>query len=181
MKHHGVMERPPVDERTEDQILEDMIAAEGSQEEVSVMPEPELEHPADLPEPEPELEPAVTVVASGTENLAALIQSLQDEIAKLKTAPKNQVPGKPGDKVYIRIGEFSGKAPRQQQNLAAILTFEMPLGEKFTESQVFEILNKHVESYESLRTSLQDVTYLFRYYRGLKPTGFTSRDFLRVT
>ncbi len=115
----------------------------------------------------------------------ALIAKLQAELDALKKAPKNQVAGTPGNRSYTRIAAVlntEGKIPQQQADLAKILTKRMPIGEKFTEAQVFAFLNEDKPEFPSLVNSRQDVTYLFRYYRGLKPSGkhagFVARKFL---
>jgi hypothetical protein len=101
--------------------------------------------------------------------------------------PKNHVMGKAKGGSYIRLTNGllgGGKIPQQQADLAAILVANMPLGEPVSEERVFGILVENKDKYLSLRQSKQHVTYLFRYYRGLKAqaphAGFVARGFLRA-
>ncbi len=121
-------------------------------------------------------------------DLEAEFKKLQAELAELKTKPvsKNHKAGIPKNTSYERLGPLSmaGKVPQQQRDIATILEGKMLLGEKFTEAEVFAMLNEGMDAYPSLKNSKQDVTYLFRYYRGLKAdaphAGFIARDFLRA-
>lgn len=132
--------------------------------------------------------PAPTVQEPTTnDQLLAAMKLLQEQIIKLRKAPKNQVAGTPGNKTYARKGNLNteGKIPQQQADLSKILVNNMAVGEKFTEAQVFAFLQKDYSDYPSLLNSKQDVTYLFKYYRGLKRdgkhAGFVARDFLTVS
>lgn len=146
----------------------DEIVEEAKQEEVSQVPESEVPAPPT------------------NEQLLALVKDLQRQIEDARKAPKNQVPGKAGNSTYMRKGpmSFEGKVPQQQADLAKILTNRMPTGETFSEAQVFGFLQEDYLEFPSLANSRQDVTYLFRYYRGLKKegkhAGFVARDFLVV-
>lgn len=132
----------------------------------------------------PVAETATQVVEPTLEQKFALLQA---ELTALKSVvPKNHKPGIPKATKYVRLGALDtfGKVPQQQRDIAAILEKEMPVGEEFTEAQVFEIVTKRAVDFASLRGSKQDPTYIFRYYRGLKNdgthSGFVGRKFLRA-
>jgi hypothetical protein len=103
-------------------------------------------------------------------------------------AKKNQTPGKPSTtRKYVLLEKSLaswGKVPQQQQDLAQILSANMEIKEEKTEAEVFEILQKNYSNFPSLAKSVQDPTYLFKYYRGLKKdgkhAGFVARNFLQV-
>jgi len=90
---------------------------------------------------------------------------------------------KPTSKV-VRLGELrmDGKVPQQQLDLAKILTAGMEVDKEYSEDHVLKIMEAGRDGYKSLRESKQPVTYLFRYYRGLKAdgthAGFVARDFI---
>ena len=118
-----------------------------------------------------------------------LLAELQAELAELREAPpKNQRPGVAGERnVYVRLGELKtyGRVPQQQADIAKILTSEMVLNQQYSEAEVFNFLINGCGEFRSLYTSKQDVTYLFKYYRGLnkkdgKHEGFVKRGFLQV-
>jgi hypothetical protein len=148
-------------------------------------PEIDLQDLEDEIDPEVDQTPAEEPVVLAKQDPMVLIAELQKQLDDLKKAPKNQVAGTPGNRSYVREGVLNteGKVPQQQADLAKILTNRMPVGEKFTEAQVFGFLNADKGDYPSLVNSRQDVTYLFRYYRGLKPSGkhagFVARGFLK--
>ena len=135
------------------------------------------------------------------EKVLAEVARLQAELEALKkddVAPstksngggnvkKNHKPGKADpDRKYVRLGEFKswGKVPQQQADLAAIMSESMDVGSEWTEEELFDLVATGAKEYASLRTSKQDPTYLFRYYRGLKNdgkhAGFIARNFLRM-
>jgi hypothetical protein len=103
---------------------------------------------------------------------------------KLAEARDKRRAFKPTSKVYVRLGELrmDGKVSQQQLDLAKILTAGMEVDKKYSEDQVFKILEAGRGGYKSLRESRQPVTDLFRYYRGLKAegthAGFVARDFI---
>ena len=116
--------------------------------------------------------------------MAAEIESLKAE----KSAPKNQVAGKIGNGKYILLTKVFptwGNTPQQQKDLAAILSNFMEVGKEYTEAEVFAQLESEYVKYNSLASAKQHVTYLFRYYRGLKNdgkyAGFVARNYLRHT
>ena len=127
-----------------------------------------------------------------------LITALQEELRQLReqnvskvkevsNLKKNQKPGKPSaTRKYVRLGTLKvwGNVPQQQADIAQILIRCMEVGKEYSEAEVFNFLVDNCGDYVKLRTSVQDVTYLFRYYRGLKNDGkhasFVARDFLRV-
>lgn len=118
--------------------------------------------------------------------LKARLASLQAAAAP-SAAKKNQRTGKPNATAkYVRLGVFNAKGtvPQQQSDIARILSESMEIGKEYTEAEVFEFVTSKRNDYASLRKSVQDSTYLFRYYRGLKDdgkyAGFVARDFLRV-
>lgn len=100
---------------------------------------------------------------------------------------KNQKPGKADpNRKYVLLSKKMkewGNIPQQQADLADLLSKNMEVGKEYTEPEVFNILIDGAGEYQSLYKSVQDVTYLFRYYRGLKNDGkrgsFVARDFLR--
>ncbi len=121
-------------------------------------------------------------------NLEEEFKKLQAELAELKTKPvaKNHKAGIPKATKYVRLGALKtfGKVPQQQADIAAILTAKMPVGQEFTEAEVFAFVTEEAGNYPQLRNSKQHPTYLFRYYRGLKNdaphAGFIAREFLRA-
>ncbi len=138
-----------------------------------------------------------------------LIAELQKELAELRKAQegtgpmtvvmrkedkvgsslkKNQKPGKPSaTRRYVFLTDKLstwGKVPQQQADIAEILTKAFEVGKEYTEAEVFAALIDGAGDYPSITRSVQDVTYLFRYYRGLKSTAthgsYISRNFLRM-
>lgn len=183
-------------ETEEDLELAELEAAtrpEGDQTPETVVEEPEVEVDPEITDAEnshgQDADPPVSETQEPTTNdqLLAAMKLLQEQIIELRKAPKNQVAGTPGNKTYARKGNLNteGKIPQQQADLSKILVNNMPVGEKFTEAQVFAFLQKDYSDYPSLLNSKQDVTYLFKYYRGLKRdgkhAGFVARDFLTVS
>ena len=145
----------------------------------------EIDPEIDQQDLEDELNPLVDPTESEKPDPMVLIAELQAQLDALKKAPKNQQPGKPGNRSYVRQGplSFEGKVPQQQADLAKILTDKMPVGETFTEAQVFGFLEAGKSEFPSLMNSVQDSSYLFRYYRGLKKSGahagFIARGFMK--
>lgn len=111
----------------------------------------------------------------------------ESEVTATLEVAKNKRPGNPKEgRKYVRLGSLAtyGKVPQQQMDIARILTENMEVGKEYTEAEVFNFLVDGCGEYNSLYTSKQDVTYLFRYYRGLnlkdgKHYGFIKRGFLR--
>lgn len=99
---------------------------------------------------------------------------------------KNQATSKPKEgRKYVLLSktlESWGKVPQQQRDIADLLSKHMDLKVEYTEKQVFDMLIDHAGDYPSLSTSVQDPTYLFRYYRGLKKDakygGYVARNFI---
>lgn len=149
--------------------------------EVETLDEPQDEPGSAEPEAEPEVaEPVAQVPVALDAKTLELVQSLQARIAELEKAPKNKVESKPATgKVYERLGEFVGKAPQQQRDLADIIAKNFPIGKPFSETELYAALELHQGEYYKLATSVQHVTYLFRYYRGIKDGGFIARGFLK--
>jgi hypothetical protein len=131
-----------------------------------------------------------TQVAETVDNAVLMekIADLQKQMAQLKAAPKNQRPGVAKDKnhykLLTKVLEPWGNVPQQQKDIAKILAGSMELGREYTESEVFAFLVDGAGEFPSITRSKQDVTYLFRYYRGLKKdakyAGFVARNFLAV-
>jgi|SRR5665213_906928 len=132
----------------------------------------------------------VAEVRELVDNAAVLqkIAELTAELEKMKLQPKNQKPGVAGTKnrykLLTRVLEGWGKVPQQQKDVAAILAGSMELGREYTEAEVFAMLIDGAGEFPSLTRSKQDVTYVFRYYRGLKKDakygGLVARNFLAV-
>lgn len=121
-------------------------------------------------------------------NVAAVVAKMNEAVEEngVTTMKKNQVYQKPMAVKYVRVEAFKrvGTIPAQQSALAAILDAQMVVGEEYTEEQVFEFLMNGRGAYHALAASKQSVTYLLRYYRGLrsdgKRAGFIARGYLRV-
>jgi hypothetical protein len=99
---------------------------------------------------------------------------------------KNRVAAKPdANRKYVRIADLdtTGKIPRQQADLAKILTESMDIGKEWSEAEVFSLVEESASEYPSLANSKQAPSYLFRYYRSLKADGkrggFIARGFLQ--
>lgn len=131
-----------------------------------------------------------------TQKIAELMAQLQQltaaaTAAKVKevndSVKKNHKPGKPAaGRKYILLTdklEMWGRVPRQQEDIAKILVRSMEVGKEYEESEVFNSLIDQCGEFPSLCNSKQDVTYLFKYYRGLKKddkhAGFFGRNFLK--
>jgi hypothetical protein len=121
---------------------------------------------------------------------AQLAAQLKAPLAALKAVPvaaKNKVRSEVhAARSYSLLTETLapfGKVPQQQKDLAELMAACFPVGEEFTEAELFSALEKLSFQYPSLANSKQHVTYLFRYYRGLKNdgrhAGFVARGFLR--
>ena len=130
-------------------------------------------------------EAVLAKVAKLTAQLEALKAEEAAQTSDNKVA-KNKRPGKAAeDRKYVRLGtlETWGKVPQQQYDIAKILTATMEVGKEYTEAEVFGFLVDGAEKYNSITRSVQDPTYLFRYYRGLKNDGkhggFVARGFLK--
>jgi hypothetical protein len=113
--------------------------------------------------------------------------TVKEEVKVDSNLKKNQKPGKASaSRKYVVAGPMLGwgKVPQQQADIAALLLKNMEVGKEYTEQEVFNFLIDGSGDYPSLFKSTQDVTYLFRYYRGLKNNGkhagFIARDFLRM-
>lgn len=145
-------------------------------------------------------EPPVQDSANGDEvdmeQAMKLLETIQKKLDELKAAEakvavkgtkKNQRPGKPtaGRKYILLSNKLAawGKVPQQQLDLAQILVSGMEVGKEYSEAEVFDMLVEGAGDHKSLYGAVQDVTYLFRYYRGLKNdgkhAGFIPRNFLR--
>ena len=116
------------------------------------------------------------------------LEELQRRLTELKNpAKKNHKPGKPaaGRKYVLLTNKLAdwGKVPQQQRDLAAILAGAMKVGQEYSEAEVFDAVIDGAGDYQSIGNAVQDPTYLFRYYRGLKNdgkhAGFIARNFIR--
>lgn len=120
-------------------------------------------------------------------NLQKQIEELKNAQAAASTVKKNQKPSQVHvGRKYVILAEALptwGKVPQQQADIAAILNSVFEVGVEYTEEEVFTALSTYAMEYNSLATSKQDVTYLFRYYRGLAAkgnhAGFIARNWLR--
>jgi hypothetical protein len=127
--------------------------------------------------------------------LQAELEALKKGDVTLSTKPnggsnvkKNQKPGKANaSRKYVLLDKELkswGKVPQQQADIAKLLGVNMEVGKEYTEAEVFDMLMEKSAEYNSLLSSKQDPTYLFRWYRGLKNdgkhAGFIARGFLRM-
>jgi hypothetical protein len=125
-------------------------------------------------------------------DLLATLAELTAQLEELKTkgakVQKNHVAGKPaaGRKYVLLAKEMKmfGKVPRQQAELAHILATNLEVLKEYSEDEVFNLVTTKAPGYPSIARSVQDPTYLFKYYRNLKNdgkhAGFVARNFLRV-
>jgi hypothetical protein len=125
------------------------------------------------------------------EVLVGLIAELTKELAAIKGGntgmKKNHKVGKPvAGRKYVLLTntlEKWGKVPQQQSDIATLLTKSFKVGEEFTEAEAFDALVDNSGDYVSMTKSVQDPTYLFKYYRGLKNdgkyAGFVARNFIK--
>lgn len=77
-----------------------------------------------------------------------------------------------------------GRVPQQQADMASIIASRFEVGVPFKEWDLFQALEEDKHLYPSLEHSCQDVSYLFRYYRGLSckrssHAGYLMRNFIR--
>jgi hypothetical protein len=122
------------------------------------------------------------------EELKKQLADLMKEEVPMEKAKKNQKPGKPqaGRKYVLLTNTLKswGNVPDQQRDLAKVLANNLEVGKEYTEAEVFDVVNEQAPLYPSIAESVQDPTYIFRYYRGLKNdgkhAGFVGRDFFRV-
>jgi hypothetical protein len=130
-------------------------------------------------------------VQKGDTMVEEKVAELKAELERLKRedkVKKNQKPGKPDpNKKYILLSKELkswGKVPKQQAEIAQLLGQLLTVGQEYTEAEVFAALEDYACEFPSITNSVQDPTYLFRYYRGLKNdgkhAGFVARDFIRV-
>jgi hypothetical protein len=122
---------------------------------------------------------------------AKVMAQLAETVAKLQAltsmTAKNKVPGKPRAGVkYVLLSKTLnnfGKVPQQQADIAKVLSENLEVGEPISEAELFDLVTREGGKYPSIQKSVQDPTYLFKYYRGLKHegnhAGFVARGFLR--
>lgn len=125
------------------------------------------------------------------EELVALKTKLEAELEAAKgdvKMKKNQKPGKAAaGRKYILLDKKLkswGKVPQQEADIADLLGKNLEVGKEYEEAEVFNVLTAKASEYPSLVNSVQDPTYLFRYYRGLKNdgkrAGLVARNFVRM-
>ena len=111
------------------------------------------------------------------------------QVQAKSSVKKNQVPVKPvaGRKLVLLSKSLAGwgKVPQQQADLATILSSNLTVGEEVPEDAVLRFVADGAPLFPSLAASVQDPTYLLRYYLGLnkrdgKHVGFVGRNFVRV-
>ena len=119
------------------------------------------------------------------------IAKLQAELAALKSTPvklpKNKVPGKAdANRNYVLLSKSLkswGRVPAQQAAIADLLAKNFELNVPIPEPVLFAKIEEESANYPVLANSVQDPTYIFKYYRGLKNDGkhasFVAREFLR--
>ena len=77
-----------------------------------------------------------------------------------------------------------GKVPRQQEEIARIISSHFEVGVQIPEPRLFEVIQEQAPLYHSLAGSVQSPVYLFRYYRSLRHeknhAGFLARGFMRI-
>jgi hypothetical protein len=122
---------------------------------------------------------------------AKVMAQLAETVAKLQalksTVAKNKVPGKARSGVkYVLLSKTLnafGKVPQQQADIAKILSDNLEVGEPIGEAELFDLVSREGAMYPSIQKSVQNPTYLFKYYRGLKHeknhAGFVARGFIR--
>lgn len=123
---------------------------------------------------------------SDAETRIAELQATLDALRNAKVG-KNHRMGKPsaGRKYVLLSKKMSswGRVPKQQADLADLLAQNFEVGKEYTEAEVFNALVDQSGNYDSLCKAVQDPTYLFRYYRGLKNdgkyAGFVARNFIK--
>lgn len=137
-------------------------------------------------------EQAIAMIAELTKQLEELKNGAAavrpTEATKEGNVKKNQKPGKANaSRKYVLLDKELkswGKVPQQQADIAKLLGSNMEVGKEYSEAEVFDMLMEKCADYTSLVNSVQDPTYLFRYYRGLKNdgkhAGFIARNFLRM-
>ena len=180
-----------------------MVEEETKQNPTTVVVETSNEQTTDAVEneEEPKMDDNMKVlmakIAEMQERLAGLNNEPAANTAKPETstpkvttvkAAKNKRPVKAaaGRKYILLSKSLSswGRIPQQQADLAKILADNFEVGKEVTEQELFDVVTDKAEAFESLRSAVQDPTYLFAYYRGLgnkdgKHAGFVCRDFIR--
>lgn len=115
-----------------------------------------------------------------------LDQAVQDVFFGPLPVAKNRAAGKVTGAKYKLLTKslaLFGKVPQQQLDLSKLLSARFEVGTEIPESTLFAALIEDAHKYPSIQNSVQDPTYLFRYYRGLKHkgthAGFIARGFLQ--
>ena len=119
------------------------------------------------------------------EQLADALRQIKE--LKSGSVKKNHVVGKadPNRRYTLLTTVLRGGMliPHQQADIAKILVGSMTVGKEYTEQEVFDFLIDGCGEFVSLTKSVQDVTYLFKFYRGVKKAGkylgFVARGFIR--
>ncbi len=114
------------------------------------------------------------------------IEATEKPAPVVKVAKNHRMGKVAADRKYVLLSSklaMWGKVPQQQSDIAELLLKYMTVDKEYTEGEVFNCLIDGCGEFNSLCTSKQDPTYLFRYYRGLKNdgkhAGFIARGFLR--
>lgn len=102
--------------------------------------------------------------------------------------PKNHVPQtvKLGRKYVLQSKSLAtwGKVPQQQADVADILAKHFEVGVPVDESTVFAKVQEQAPLYPHLAASVQDPTYVLKYYLNLSPkgnhAGLVARGFVQV-
>jgi uncharacterized Fe-S cluster-containing MiaB family protein len=117
------------------------------------------------------------------EQLVALLAELTAKLEKLekaaaaqtvKTAASAVGPKAVTGRTYTLLADALptwGKVPQQQRDLALICSEIMTKDEPVSEAELFAHLEERAKAFPSLANSVQPVTRLFAYYRGLKNDG----------
>jgi len=101
---------------------------------------------------------------------------------------KNHVPQRPkaGRKYVLQSKSLAtwGKVPQQQLDIADILTRHFDVGVSVDEAEVFAKVAEQAPMYPHLATSVQDSTYLLKYYLNLSAknnhAGLVARGLVQV-
>lgn len=102
--------------------------------------------------------------------------------------PKNhRAPTRVSNQMYVLLTKVlnpEGKIPQQQADIASIIVRNFEVGKPFSEEALYKVLDAERDNYPSLKKSVQHVSYLFRYYRGLSNkdnvhAGYIARKFIR--
>lgn len=122
--------------------------------------------------------------------LEAQLSSVMEVVDKQRRTAKNKfVHNGDPDRMYIRLADDLDESsldaecasvPGQMAELAAMLCELMPnVNDTVDEATMFKYFEDNKSRFPRLATSNQSVTYVFKFYRGLRTKGFIARGFLR--